>query len=214
MGSSEPDDGAVVERNPCLSGGALEIFLEPRLPQTRVVVVGQSPIAAAIGELAGAAGYEVKRDGAELGPYVAAVIVSSHGSNEESVLAEALRAGVQYVALVASRVRGASVREALDVPDEFRAKLHTPAGLDIGARTPTEIAISILAELVKVQRAHPAGALASPSSQSATDPVCGMEVAIAAATPRLDVDGRTVYFCGEGCRDAYAARRLRDAAAR
>jgi xanthine dehydrogenase accessory factor len=211
--ASEPTDGALVERNPCLSGGALEIFLDPRLPRALVVVVGHSPIADAIAELAVAAGYEVERDGAPLGPSVAAVVVSSHGSNEEGVLAEALRAGVQYVALVASKVRGKAVREALDVPDELRAKLHTPAGLDIGARTPAEIAISILAELVVEKHAHPAGAPVS-SLASATDPVCGMDVAIAASTPRLDVGGRTLYFCGAGCRDAYAEPHLHDAATR
>ncbi len=198
-----PVDGAVVEHNPCLSGGGLEIFLEPQLPAARVVVVGSSPIAAALERVAGAAGYEVARDDeVEPGAQDSAVVVASHGTNEERVLTAALRAGVPYVALVASSARGAAVRDALDVPAELRAQLHTPAGLDIGARTPAEIAIAILAELIATHHARP-GAAASPAT-IAVDPVCGMEVAVTAATLSLGPDGERVYFCGTACRDAYA----------
>jgi xanthine dehydrogenase accessory factor len=194
-----PFEDAVIERNPCLSGGALEIFIEPQLPAARVVVVGSTPIASALSRVAAAAGYEVGH-AVQAGAGDAAVIVASHGSDEERVLAEALSAGVPYVALVASAVRGESVRAALDVPDELKPQLHTPAGIDIGAQTPEEIAISILAELVAEHHAHPVRAPIA----SSVDPVCGMEVALSDATPSLDVAGRRVYFCGEGCRDAYA----------
>ena len=129
------------------------------------------------------------------------MIVASHGTDEERVLTAALTAGVPYVALVASSVRGRAVRSALDVPEELRAQLHTPAGLDIGARTPAEIAISILAEIVAEREARPA---AVPARATAIDPVCGMEVAIAADTLSFDADGEPVYFCGAACRDAYA----------
>jgi xanthine dehydrogenase accessory factor len=198
---------AVVERNPCLSGGALEIFLEPQVPASRVVIVGGSPIAEALERLSTAAGYDVARvrTGDEVHPEADdfAVIVASHGAAEEQVLAEALRAGVPYVALVASEVRGTDVRAALDVPDPLRAQLHTPAGLAIGARTPDEIAISILAEVVSERHAHPIAPLADPPVV-AIDPVCGMEVAAAPGSPYLEVDGEKVFFCGEHCRQAYA----------
>jgi xanthine dehydrogenase accessory factor len=151
--STESAEGAVVERNPCLSGGALEIFLEPELPAALLLIVGGSPIATALAKLASASGYEVRREATEIAQ-TAAVIVASHGRDEERVLAAALTEGVPYVALVASRTRGEAVRAALDVPDELRPRLHTPAGLDLGARTPAEIAVSILAELVAEQRAH------------------------------------------------------------
>ena len=82
------------------------------------------------------------------------MIVASHGSGEEAVLAAALRAGVPYVALVASPKRGTAVRAELEVPG-VSSQLHTPAGLDIGAATPAEIAVSILAELIAEQHAHP-----------------------------------------------------------
>jgi xanthine dehydrogenase accessory factor len=211
--ASHPDAAdatVVVEHNPCLSGGALEIFLEPRLPAARLVVVGETPIARALAEIAGAAGYDVSlaaADQAEPRSSDAAVIVASHGSGEERVLEMALSGGVPYVALVASRVRGAAVAAALDVPDELRQQLHTPAGLDIGARTPAEIAIAILAQLVAEHHAPPApvNPLAVRAA-SATDPICGMEVAVTDATPHLDAPGGRVYFCCTGCRDKYAQR--------
>jgi len=210
----EPEGTVVVERNPCMSGGSLEIFLEPHLPAPRIQVVGAAPIARALEALAGAAGYDVvcgPADEARPLPDDAAVIVASHGAGEERVLGDALTAGVPYVALVASRVRGAAVREALDVAEELRAKLHAPAGLEIGARTPEEIAIAILAELVAEHHAHPA---APPTPHEAVDPICGMTVAVSEATPRLSGAAGTLFFCGEGCRDAYAQRQLRDVGAR
>jgi xanthine dehydrogenase accessory factor len=198
-------EDAVVECNPCLSGGALEIFLEPRLPASRVMVVGSTPIADALASVAAAAGYDVARAGdAEARPDASdvAVVVASHGGEEERVLSEALTAGVPYVALVASATRGKAVRAALDVPDELRGKLHTPAGLAIGASTPDETAISILAELIREHHAQPAGEVVT----TAVDPVCGMEVVVTQKTSYLDVDGGCVFFfCGPGCRDSYAA---------
>ena len=207
--SEDPIEGAIVEHNPCLSGGSLEIFLEPQLPAARIVVVGSAPIARALAKLAGAADYDVVHassgDDIHPGAGDAAVIVASHGSDEERVLSDALTTGVPYVALVASPARGTAVRDALAVPDELRAQLHTPAGLDIGARTPAEIAISILAEVVAEHHARPAAVASPPSTAAiALDPVCGMEVAVTAATPQLVLDGESFFFCGGHCRDSYA----------
>ena len=143
-------DGAITVHNPCISGGALEIFLEPHLPAPRMRVVGDTPIAHALIELAAGLGYEIG-EGDET-----AVVVASHGRDEEDVLATALETGVPYVGLVASRKRGKAVVDSLDVSDEDRARVHTPAGLDIGARTPEEIALSILAEIVSTRRARTA----------------------------------------------------------
>jgi len=145
-------DGAVTAHNPCHSGGTLEIFLDPSLPPPRVVVVGEAPVAHALRELAPHVGLEAAAD-ATAGGDDLAVVVASHGRDEEPVLAAALAEGVPYVGLVASERRGAMVRAALDVPDELRERLHTPAGLAIGARTSAEIALSILAEIVQERRA-------------------------------------------------------------
>ncbi|HEY8764390.1 MAG TPA: XdhC family protein, partial [Solirubrobacteraceae bacterium] len=206
---AETGEGAVVERNPCLSGGSLEIFLEPHLPAARLVIIGDSPIAHALERVGEAAGYDCRLTGPGEGDAVAAggaaaVVVSSHGSGEEAALAAALIAGVPYVALVASDKRGAAVRAELEVPDELRPQLHTPAGLAIGAESPEEVAISILAELVALQHSGPSPSLARAMNVVAIDPVCGMQVAVSEATPQLLVGGEPVYFCCEGCRDRYA----------
>lgn len=148
----DPADGAVTVHNPCLSGGALEIFLEPRLPAPRMVVVGDSPVAEALCDLGSRVGLEIERGPAAAAGDELALVVASHGTAEEPALAAALTAGVPYVALVASPRRGEAVRAALEIPDELRAQLRTPAGLAIGARTPPEIALSILADVVRVRR--------------------------------------------------------------
>jgi xanthine dehydrogenase accessory factor len=218
---AEQTEGAVVEHNPCLSGGSLEIFLQPHLPANRVVVVGSSPIARAIVSLARAAEYDCWLGSAsDVGRLAgaAAVVVASHGSGEEQVLVSALEAGVPYVALVASPKRGIAVRSKLAVAAELASQLHTPAGFNIGARTPNEIAISILAEMVAVQHAHPGSpqdprgrsttpeveVVSPPVTEIAVDPVCGMKVATVSASPHLALDGETLWFCGEGCRASYA----------
>jgi xanthine dehydrogenase accessory factor len=193
------EEGSVTVANPCLSGGALEIFLEPRLPAPRLAVVGDTPVAQALADLGVRVGFAV---GAEPADDDAALVVASHGRDEEAALARALDHGVPYVGLVASRRRGAAVAASLDVPDELRERLHTPAGLDIGARTPEEIALSILAEIVALRHRVTAAAPAT-----AVDPMCGMEVAITADAISLERDGERVYFCSEGCRERYGAPR-------
>jgi xanthine dehydrogenase accessory factor len=148
-------DGAVTVHNPCISGGALEIFLEPHVPKPRVHVVGDTPIAQALAELTNGLGYDVvAHTTGAIDPSSddAAVVVASHGRDEEPALSAALDAGVGYVGLVASRRRGDAVVAELEVSDDDRARVHTPAGLDIGARTPEEIALSILAEIVATRR--------------------------------------------------------------
>jgi xanthine dehydrogenase accessory factor len=203
-------DGVVVVNNPCLSGGALEIFLEPRIPAPRVVVLGETPVAGALADIGPRIGLAVERGGEPAGGDLA-LVVASHGRDEERALERGLREGVPYVGLVASRRRGAAVLESLDVDDALRRRVRTPAGLDIGAYTAEEIALSILAEVVEARRRRVAMPVAAPAT--AVDPVCGMEVAVADATPRLEHAGSTVWFCCEGCRDAFAADPARHARA-
>jgi xanthine dehydrogenase accessory factor len=116
------------------------------------------------------------------------------------VLKAALEAGVPYVGLVASRRRGAGVLGELKgdgVAQELLDRIDTPAGFDIGARTPEEIALAILARIVQVRRA--------PKQQvTAVDPVCGMTVTGRPRHPLRGADGETVYFCCDGCKNAFA----------
>ncbi len=199
------EEGAVEVANPCLSGGAIEVFLEPEVPAPTVLVVGSTPVAQALAAIGGQLGFEmVLADGSAVAPGVtdAAVIVASHGKEEEPALERALRAGVPYVALVASDKRGAAVLASLDVDDAQRARVFTPAGIEIGAVTPGEIALSILAQLV-AERSR-ATVLEAPIL-TATDPVCGMEVVAVETSLHADVDGIRFYFCSEGCRSSFLA---------
>jgi xanthine dehydrogenase accessory factor len=196
-------EGALVVRNPCLSGGALEIFLEPRLPAPRIAVVGDTPIGQAIASIGAQLGYETaitEGTPADLSDDIA-LVIASHGQAEEEALEAAIAAHLPYIGLVASRKRGAAVQDELrtrGVKDVD--KIRTPAGLDIGAKTAEEIALSIVAQIV-ASRAERAVA----EAETATDPVCGMTVAVTEATPSTQHDGRTIYFCSEGCLSRYAA---------
>lgn len=147
------DDGALTVANPCLSGGEIEIFLEPVRPALLILVLGESPIARALAALGPALEYDIRAlPAAQLTPETvagtAAVVVASHGRDEEEALTLAVRAEVPYVALVSSPKRGRAVLESLDLTAEQRGRVHNPAGLWIGARTPGEVALSILAEFI------------------------------------------------------------------
>jgi xanthine dehydrogenase accessory factor len=221
------EEGAVTARNTCLSGGAIEIFLEPVLPAPRVLVVGDTPIAAALLSLGAELGLDLVRVDAgapEPSPEDLALVVAAHGRDELHVLRRGLEANVPYLGLVASSKRGAGVLEQLradGVPDEHLGSIDVPAGIDIGARVPAEIALSILAKVVAVRRGKPAAAprraavLAASGSGApvtgggpalAVDPICGMTVAAAADTPSVEFEGETIYFCCDGCAATFAAQ--------
>jgi xanthine dehydrogenase accessory factor len=115
---------------------------------------------------------------------------------------------VPYVALVASRRRGPAVLASLEVDERLRSRVHTPAGLDIGARTAPEVALSILAEIVAVVHEPPSHRDDSPGpasdlTETVRDPVCGMMVAPVDASYHVETPAGVVYFCGTGCRNAY-----------
>jgi xanthine dehydrogenase accessory factor len=211
------EEGAVTVQNTCLSGGAIEIFLDPVLPSPRVVVVGDSPVADAIRSLAAQLGLTLV-EGAEPASGDLAVVVAAHGRDELHMLRRALEARVPYVGLVASKRRGADVLGQLradGVSEQALALVDVPAGLDIGSRTPPEIALSILAAIVSVRRAdrrEEAVVVASSATSEAerpplaVDPVCGMTVAAVPGTPSVEFEGETVYFCCEGCAATFEAQ--------
>jgi xanthine dehydrogenase accessory factor len=202
------EDGVVRVHNPCLSGGTLDIFLEPSVALPLVLVYGHAPIATALLRADRMFGQQVRALATAETPLpqgVSAVVVASHGNDEVPVLTAALRAGVPYVGLVASRRRGPAVLAALPVDDALRARVHTPAGLDIGAHSPPEVALSVLAEIVAT-RTRPAPDAGRPPQHvagAAVDPVCGMAVAAATTSPHTETPDGIVYFCGSGCRTAY-----------
>ncbi|MFF8474239.1 XdhC family protein [Streptomyces sp. NPDC015414] len=211
-GAEESGAGLVTVANPCLSGGTLDIFLEANLPPALAYVYGHAPIARALLDIGRALGMDARpaSPGEPLPSDLHVAVIATHGRDEATVLTEAAQAGVPYIGLVASPKRGAAVLAGLDLDDEQRTRVHTPAGLDIGARTPAEIALSVYAEIVALrpQAARTGCPEAGPAAPAAVpeevDPVCGMTVAVTADTLALDQSGHRVYFCGPGCRHAFA----------
>ncbi len=199
--------GASIVVNPCLSGGALEIYLEPLLPSPALYLVGDSPTAAAVAALAPTLGFVVDRAGDGASPDGAlAAVVSSHGGDEPGAIRAALDAGVGFIGLVCSQTRGELLLEELDLPEHELRRVYTHVGIDIGARTAPEIALSIMAAIVRSVRLE--GLTAPPGRRShvlqqVVDPVCGMTVSVVADTPHASVSGSDHWFCGPGCRDRF-----------
>jgi xanthine dehydrogenase accessory factor len=148
----------------------------------------------------------------QLDPHTAVVAVTHDPKLDDMVLLEALKSPAFYVGALGSRANTAKRKERLALFDLSTAeieRLHGPVGLDIGSRTPAEIAVSILAEIIQERHATPAGAPeprpAAPAVAVAVDPVCGMGVAVTDASLHLDVDGERHWFCCESCREKFAA---------
>ena len=219
----------------CHSGGTVEIFLELVTPSPRVRVFGSSPAARALAAVGKAMGYtselvapgldaaavplvdhlianhaeEAARAPAREPLY--AVVATMGEFDEEAVLA-ALAARPIYLGVVASRRRYAELREALlarGVPASALDQIRNPAGLDIGARRPEELAISVFAEIIQLRREASIPtrlSLIAPeplSPELAIDPVCGMSVEVARARHTVELGGATYYFCCARCRERF-----------
>jgi xanthine dehydrogenase accessory factor len=184
--AGEEQGGVRFAKNMCPSQGTMDIFVEPILPRPQVVICGSSPVAVAVADLARRSGFAVtvcapaaeqqafadadhRIEGFALPVEEAAsryVVVSTQGRGDEAALAAALAVDVDYLAFVGSRKKAEALKAALaerGVAQELLSKVKAPAGLDLGAITPDEIAISILAEIVAVRR----GALRQPASGAA-----------------------------------------------
>jgi xanthine dehydrogenase accessory factor len=167
--------GVRFAKNMCPSEGTMDIFVEPVLPRAQVVICGSSPVAVAVADLAARVGFSVtvcapeaeqaafsepdrRIEGYALPanePGARFIVVSTQGRGDEAALLTALTAEVDFVAFVGSRKKAQALKQTLakrGVSSENLAKLKAPAGLDLGAITPDEIAISILAEIVAVRR--------------------------------------------------------------
>ncbi len=250
-----PAEGVRVRAMTCISGGTLDIYLEPHLAQPQLVAISHLPIAQALADLGKALGYAVTVAGIEATPErfphadrvldgldfghiplrpQTYIVVASHGNYDEEALTWALSTDAPYVALVASPKRAHAVVEYLresGLSEERLARLKFPAGLDIGAVTPEEIALSILAETVQLRRRghgaatpsleatmpethhevhheehHHHAAEGEPQAAGAgeaVDPVCGMTVEIEGARYTSQYNGQTYYFCAAGCKRSF-----------
>lgn len=206
-------EGVVEYAMTCHSGGTLEVYVEPYLPKPLLVLVGHGPVVETLAALGRAVAYStvvVAEDALSeaLSQQAltrrASVVVATHGDADENALAQILKSEAGYVSLVASRRRAAVILARLrdrGVPLDRLGRLKAPAGLDIGAVTPDEIAVSVLAEIIHHHRSEKIDA--SPAGAEAKDPICGMLVETATAKYRSTVSGQLVYFCCLPCKETF-----------
>lgn len=222
-------EGRIVAPMTCHSGGSVEVFLDPYLPPLQLIVAGESPVADTLIKLGHIMGYRTVsiRPGASdtappvvderlddlslshvLAGHQSAVIVATMGMYDEDVIRSALHAGAQFVALVASKRRFQSIRDLLGdagLSDDQLSFVTAPAGIDINASSPEEIAVSILADVIARKESIPRmpGGKETVAPEIAIDPVCGMEVETSSARHVSEYNGVLYYFCCPGCKGRF-----------
>jgi xanthine dehydrogenase accessory factor len=228
----ETEYGIVNYPMTCHGGGAMEIYIEPVLPVPQLLVFGRSAAAQALCKLGKAVGYDVIVAGPGLEGRLfhdanrlienwdvhdldfareTYIVVSTQGEGDEEALEQAVLTGVPYISFVASPRKAEKVLQFLaerGIAPELLSRIKAPAGLDIGANGPEEIAVSIFAEIILTRRSkRPAvqsdtleAGLARPD---ATDPVCGMSVDPATTRFFSEYGRRTYYFCCAGCKQEF-----------
>jgi xanthine dehydrogenase accessory factor len=167
---------------PC--GGKMEVYIEPVMPQPDLLIAGHGRIAEALATFAHLLGFRiiVNDPGADQNSFPQAeqviaedfdlvqtpigantyVVIATQHKNDHLWLQRALRGEAAYVALIASRHRAKLVLEYLaaeGVPEDKIATIFAPAGLDLGAATPEEIALSIVSQIVALRRGGSSHAL-------------------------------------------------------
>lgn len=231
---SEKSEGVLEFPITCHSGGTLDIYIEPVLPRPQLILLGNSPTAITLAKLAKVLEFEVDvfdpqatreefpnvdRLAVDLDLQtirihpISFAVVATQGHDDEFALETAVRSGVPYIAFVASKRKFESRSDYLrerGATDEEIARIKAPAGLDIGAITPDEIAASILAEIIQVRRqqlapqkrqaAQAVAAVEELVVAEAQDVICGMMVEIPNAKYISEFRGEKFYFCCASCK--------------
>lgn len=231
---SEKREGVLEFPITCHSGGTMDVYIEPVVPRPQLILLGNSPVALTLAKLAKVVNFEVNvfdpaatreqfpdahhlSDALDLSSFAmrppSFVVIATQGHDDELALETAALSDASYIAFVASPKKFASrlayLRER-GLSDERLARIKAPAGLDIGATTPDEIAVSILAEMIQVrrkqfvpQRVESAQAVAAVEelvSAEARDRICGMMVEIATARYVSEYQAQRFYFCSASCK--------------
>ena len=230
----------------CQGGGSLEIYLEPVLPKPDLFIVGNSPVAQILTGLGRQLDFKVciADPEAEVEQFPEAevvlteleslrgridsrsyVVVATMGNGDEEGLEAVVGTQPRYLGLVASKEKATSLFEYIrdkGTPDEDIARVKCPAGLELGAETLPEIALSVMAEITRLRRVVSEQPLelvkiseganlpvmvmqtTAESPAESVDPVCGMPVATANATYKTVLEENTFYFCSLRCKVAFA----------
>jgi xanthine dehydrogenase accessory factor len=235
--SSEKQEGVVNYKMTCMSEGTIEAFIEPVLPAPHIVVMGKTPIAKALVKIGKTAGYRITAVAEEVTPTTfdkvdqlitqmnlqqvqispsSSLVVCTQGEQDEEALEQALKQNCAYIGFVASRKKKAGVFGYLlqnGIDQKKLDAVKSPAGIDINAKKPEEVAISILAEIIQVQNNRPVTySLNQPSSDSEIEaiklsyymnPVCNMPVDKNSPRHIIEYKGEKVYFCCDGCKEKF-----------
>src|SRR4030095_135156 len=210
----EPRDdwkGVQSFRMTCEGGGSLEIYLEPCLPKSQLVIVGSSPVAATLVQLgtlldfrvvAAETDFSAVKDQINEASYV---VVATMGNGDEEGLLSVIGTRPRYLGLVASEKKSHALFEyarETGASDEDIAVFKCPAGVELGSETLPEIALSVAAEIVRVRRASSVSEHPRETSV-ATDPICGMTVDVENAKYTSTVANDTFYFCCLHCKETF-----------
>jgi xanthine dehydrogenase accessory factor len=228
---SQIQEGVMEYKMTCQSEGTVEVFIEPVLPQPHLVVVGKSEIARSLVKIARAAGYRITGVGqdANLKTYdkvdelithydlsgmktspASFIVIATQGENDEKALLESLKKECSYIGFVASRKKMAAMSSYLvdaGVDPQKVERIHSPAGIDINAKLPDEVAISILAQIIQVKNSldvvvsfdQQDSNLGATAPSFYINPVCGIPVDMNNPKHIIDYKGEKVYFCCDGC---------------
>jgi xanthine dehydrogenase accessory factor len=199
------DDWKGVEsyRMTCEGGGSLEIYLEPFLPKPELLIVGDSPVAQTVAQLGDLLDFKVITDPKQINA-ATYVVVATMGNSDEEGLLSVLGSKPKYFGLVASEKKSKALFEYArqhGYTDEQIGLVKCPAGLDLGAETMPEIALSVIAEITQIRREQTLDI--EPPPATAIDPICGMTVDPRTAKYQSAFEGKTIYFCCLRCKETF-----------
>jgi xanthine dehydrogenase accessory factor len=236
--SPDPDDKITIGikdyKMTCQSGGSVDVYIEPVMPKPHLIIMGKTAIAQALARMANVLDYKVTIMAmgatAELFPTADElkitfnlakvplsarrfVVVCTQGEQDEMALKAALKDNSGYVAFVGSHKKREAVFEYLrtsGVAEDELQKVKSPAGIDIQAKTPAEVAVSILAEIIEYTHSKPVietfePIANDPDSKFYINPVCGIPVDKTAPKHIIAYKGENVYFCCDGCKIKFEA---------
>jgi xanthine dehydrogenase accessory factor len=231
--TTQKQEGVMEYKMTCQSDGTVEVFVEPVLPLPHLLVMGKTAIAQALVKMAKLTGYRVTAVAAGAKPDTfeqvdelitqvnleqvktspaTFIVVATQGEQDEAALEQALKKEHAYIGFVASRKKKTAVFDYLlqsGIEKEKTAAIHSPAGINIHAKKPEEVAISILAEIIQLQNNNPSLQVFTQFDSTRTaagkpvfyiNPVCGVPVDINNPRHVIEYKNEKVYFCCDGCK--------------
>jgi xanthine dehydrogenase accessory factor len=237
--SPSKQEGVMEYNMTCQSEGTVEVFIEPILPQLHLMVIGKSAIAKALVKMGKVAGYRITgvAQDANLQTFdkvdelitqvslanvkttaATFIVVATQGEGDEKALTEAVQKDFAYLGFVASKKKFISIKEFLQSSGLDKKKIESiasPAGIDINAKKPEEVAISIMAQIIQIQNSKAAPLTFEKFESTKADggkapvyyinPVCGVPVDINNPKHVVEYKNEKIYFCCDGCKVKFDA---------